>query len=325
MKIVWPSAARAHDLFGGAKGDCVPNKPEFSISNNPSMERNKRSAEQALGDNSFTNNERPAIDSSQFDYIPSMRQSDQHHQQRPSYDSGDADMFTTDPSANSAYLAAATSSSPSTVVASTTGHHTMNTNSSYSWQGPDNLNYHHFNTPLSTAVLPHIFSTGLVGSGLHAPQARHGVAHPQPEHAHRPQHLPQHAHSPSSRANDDRYQPPFFDQASYPHLLSPAYDMPGPVNVAQQPSMYLPEQYSLYSGSCFVHFRQLYNNSLFILQITKIITDEGSKSLYRIGLHTLPFSYRTHLVAGIFALGLCSMINSVHSTPLHSCPSSSLF
>ena len=258
MKIVWPSAARAHDLFGGAKGDGVSNKPEFSISNNPSMERNKRSAEQALGDNSFTDSGRPVIDSRQFDYIPSMHQSDQHHQQRPSYDSGNTNMFTTNPSANSAYLAAATSSSPSTMVAGTTGHHTMNANNSYSWQGPDNLNYHHFNTPLSTAVLPHVFSTGLVGSGLHATQARHGVAHPQPEHTHRQQHLSQHAHSPPpSRGNDGRYQPQFFDQASYPQLLSPAYDMPGSVNVAQQSSMYLPEQYSLYSKSCFVHFRQL--------------------------------------------------------------------
>jgi hypothetical protein len=259
MKIVWPSAARAHDLFGGAKCDSVPNKLDFSVLNNPSMERNKRSAEQALNDDDpFTISGRPAIDNSQFDYIPSIRQSDQHHQQRLSYDSGNTSMFT-NPSANTAYLPATSSSSPSTMVSSTTGHHAMNTNSGYAWQGPDNLNHHHFNTPLSTAVLPHVFSTGLVGSGLHAPQARHGVVHPQPEHADRQQHLSQHAHSSSSsssRANDDRYQPHFFDQTSYPQLVSPAYDMPGSVNVAQQSSMYLPEQYSLYSGPCFTLISQ---------------------------------------------------------------------
>ena len=194
MKVVWPSAARAHDLFGGAKYDGV--KPDFSVSN-PSMERNKRSAEQALNDDPFTNSGRPAIDNSPFDYMPSIRQSDQHHQQRLSYDPGNTSMFTTNPSANAAYLPAA-SSSPSTMVASTTGHHAMNTNSGYSWQGPDNLNHHHFNTPLSTAVLPHVFSTGLAGSGLHVPQARHGVVHPQPEHPHRQQHFSQHAHSSSS-------------------------------------------------------------------------------------------------------------------------------
>ena len=265
MKIVWPSAARAHDLFGGAKYDGVPNKPDFVISNNPSMERNKRSAEQALNDNSFTDSGRPTIDNTPFDYIPSIRQSDQHHQQRLSYDSGNTSMFTTNPSANAAYLAAASSSSPSTMVASTTGHHAMNTNSGYSWQGPDNLN-HHFNTPLSTAVLPHVFSTGLVGSGLHAPQARHGVVHPQPEHAHRQQHPSQHVQSSSSRANDDRYQPQFFDQASYPQLVSPAYDMPGSVNVAQQTSMYLPQQYSLYGGSRVIPFsRRLFSNQIFLI------------------------------------------------------------
>lgn len=253
MKIVWPSAARAHDLFGGAG---VPNKPDFSISNNPSMERNKRSAEQALNDNPFTNSGRPAIDDSPFDYVPSIRQSDQHHQQRLSYDSGDTSMFPTNPSANAAYLAASSSSLPSTMVTSTTGHHAMNTNTGYSWQGPDNLNHHHFNTPLSTAVLPHVFSTGLVGSGLHAPHARHGVVHPQPEHALRQQPLSQHAQSSSSRVNDDRYQPQFFDQASYPQLVSPAYDMPGSVNVAQQSSMYLPEQYSLYGASCVMLISQ---------------------------------------------------------------------
>ncbi|KIM41432.1 hypothetical protein M413DRAFT_18957 [Hebeloma cylindrosporum] len=250
MKVVWPSAARAHDLFGGAKGEGVSHKPDFSTSSNPSMERNKRSAEQALNDNPFISSGRPAIDNSAFDYIPSIRQSNQQHQQRLSYDSENTSMFTTNPNANAAYLAAASSSSPSTMVASSSSHHAMNTNSGYSWQGADNLNHHHFNTPLSTAVLPHVFSTGLVGSGVHAPQARH----PHPEHAHRQHHPSQHAHSSSSSSragNDDRYQPQFFEQASYPQLVSPAYDMPSSVNVAHQSSMYLPEQYSLYNNHAY--------------------------------------------------------------------------
>jgi len=66
MKVVWPSAARAHDLFGGAKGGGVSYQPDFIFLNNPSMERKKCSNEQALDDSSFTNTVCPAISAWKF-------------------------------------------------------------------------------------------------------------------------------------------------------------------------------------------------------------------------------------------------------------------
>jgi hypothetical protein len=251
MKVVWPSAARAHDLFGGVKGAGVSNEPDLISSNNPS-ERNKRSAEQALDDDSFTNSARPAIDDSPLNYVPPIRQGNQFHQQRLSYDHGNSSMFPTNPSASTPYLAAASMSSPSTMATSTTGHQTTNTTIGYSWQGRNGLN-NHFNTPLSTAVLPHFFSTGLMDNGLHAPHTRQGMAHPESEHPRQQQHPSHQAHLSlsSSRGTGNQYQSQFFDNASYSPLGPQAYDVPGSVNVSQ-PSMYPPQPYSLYSGSLLV-------------------------------------------------------------------------
>jgi hypothetical protein len=183
--------------------------------------------------------------------MPSLRQGNQFHQQRPSYDHGNTSMFTTNANASVPYLSAPSTSSPSTIVTSTTSHHTANTNSGYSWQGCNGLN-HHFNTPLSTAVLPQFFSTGFVDNGVHAPHTRHSVVHPHPEHPRQQQHPSQQAHlslsSSSSRGSDNQYQSQFFDNASYPQLETPVYDIPGSVNIAQQSPMYPPQQYSLYNN-----------------------------------------------------------------------------
>jgi hypothetical protein len=149
------------------------------------------------------------------------------------------------------------------MVTSTTGHYTTNTNNGYSRQGGNGLDH------MSTAVLPHFFSTGLVDPGVPAPHTHHGVVHPHhPEHPHQQQYPSQQAHlslSLSSRSGDNQVQSQFFDDASYPQLGPPVYDIPGSVNVGQQASIYPSQQYSSYSACPISFFSStFFSNKLLI-------------------------------------------------------------
>ena len=227
MRTTWPSASRQLDLFGGARGGVTDNSNIISLTTIPT-ERNKRSAEHPLNDNSFTGSTPHAMNTS-FDYLPSIRQNQPGSSQRPtSYSqehgnsifSGDA-VYLPPPSSHHPSNSSPTSSLPPPNLLS---------NPNYSWSAGD-MNPHNYNTPLSTAVLPQLFSTGLGDDGPHAP---HGRTHP---------HAEQHPHS-SSR----RFPPQYFDYSSYPQMGS-AYDIPTSVHPqqSQNPNMFMQPPYNIYS------------------------------------------------------------------------------
>ncbi|KAF8960867.1 fungal-specific transcription factor domain-containing protein [Flammula alnicola] len=245
MATVWPSAARALDLFGGAKGelsdDANANPPLPLTSLTTTVDRHKRAAESALDDSSFAAHASSAASiNSPFDYMPSLR--NQNHNPTPRQQQQQH-------------------RSSSGMASSTT------MGGGYSWQAGD-MNPHNFNTPLSTAVLPQLYSTGLVDDGVHHHHHHHASHASASANANR---VGSSSHAdPHSRS---RYPPPqYFDYSSYPQLAASAYDIqPESVQVphhpqqqhpqqqqqqqqSQQPSqMYLPEQYSIYNN-------QPYNN-----------------------------------------------------------------
>ncbi|KAF8909626.1 fungal-specific transcription factor domain-containing protein [Gymnopilus junonius] len=230
MKIVWPSASRQLDLFGGARG-VSDDSNIISLTTVPS-ERHKRSAELPLNDNSFTSSAHHSAGHS-FDYLPSIRQGHSSSTHRPtsySHEHGNS-IF----SGNAVYLPPPNShlshSGPSPSLPAPN----MVSNPSYSWNAGD-MNPHNFNAPLSTAVLPQLFSTGLVDDGGHPSHAR---THPHPD---------QYSHS-SSR----RFPPQYFDYSSYPQLGS-AYDIPQSVQQshqqsAQNPHLFMQPPYNPYNNS----------------------------------------------------------------------------
>ncbi|KAF9563839.1 hypothetical protein CPC08DRAFT_721409 [Agrocybe pediades] len=262
MQIVWPSAARALELFRGAKGDGTErgggggggDLQSISLTH-VSAERHKRFAGQAT-----------ALISPYTYAAAPMRQSTgsaaTHHAQRNSYSSSSHEHASGGgvfPAGNDVYLptgvthaahAGGSSSSASSMVAP----------SGYSWSGGD-MNPHNYNTPLSTAVLPQLFSTGLVDDAtavhghLHGGRSIHSHAsHPADQHQHQ-QHQQQ-----QQQQHSRRYAPPpqYFDYSSYPAQMGGAagYDIPDSVQHQHQqvaPShphqqMFIPEQYSLYNN-----------------------------------------------------------------------------
>ncbi|KDR77152.1 hypothetical protein GALMADRAFT_246384 [Galerina marginata CBS 339.88] len=235
MSVVWPSAARALDLFGGAKCDISEDSDTISLTHIPT-ERNKRSAEHTPDHHSSINNSAPQPPMNTFDYLRSIRHGHSHSSHRHSYShgshshsafaGGDA-VFLPPPNSHSTNSNSSSSVSASNPVS----------NPSYPWQSGD-MNPHNFNPPLSTAVLPQLFSTGLVDDGIHAPHTR---VHSQTE---------QHSHP-----NPRRYPPQYFDYSSYPQVGS-SYDIPQSVQIppqhqSQGSQVFIPDQYSLYNNQSY--------------------------------------------------------------------------
>ncbi|KAF8153056.1 fungal-specific transcription factor domain-containing protein [Crassisporium funariophilum] len=235
MEIVWPSAGRALELFRGAKVDPSGDASDLVPLINPSSDRQKRSAEQPL-DDSFISTHHPLAH--QFEYMPSIRQSSQHHTQPPQQHQhqhhagySPQEHVNNGYTSDGGYMSAGppSSSAPSSLAASTL------VNPSYPWQGGD-MNTNNFNAPLSTAVLPQLYSTGIVDESVHASHSR---VHPHPDHSVQPH---------QSR----RYPQYWNDYSSFPQMGSSAYDIHEPVQVPPQQSthsshMYIPEHYSIYN------------------------------------------------------------------------------
>ncbi|TFK31644.1 fungal-specific transcription factor domain-containing protein [Crucibulum laeve] len=149
MEIVWPSAGRALELLRGAKVNLE--ESELAMLANHA-DRNKRPAEQSL-DDSF---ERSHPSATAMDYA-SLRAS-HVPTNYPSTEVYNADGYT-----NHSPLVPASSSN-------------------YRQWPSDSINSHSFNTPLSTSVLPQLYSTGLVDERAsssnrihsHSDQQNHG-------------------------------------------------------------------------------------------------------------------------------------------------------
>jgi hypothetical protein len=220
MQIVWPSAGRALDLFRGAKVDlCGDSSDLVPLTKSPSDARHKRSAEQPL-DDSFISHRSTH---NHFDEIHPVRQTNtqqlqQQQQQQQSNFSPRIQGFV-----NNNYLA--TSAGLPTRLPTLTGPTMIP--SSYAWQGAG-MNTNDINTHLSTAVLPQLYSTGLVDENVRIQS-----------------NFNQQPTNPSAR----RY-PSYYDYSNFPPLGS-VYES---VQVSSQPQsqaasqMYIPENYSIYTG-----------------------------------------------------------------------------
>jgi len=221
MQIIWPSAGRALELFRGAKDDPSGGASDLvPLTKPPSALRLKRSAEQLL-DDSFVSHRST---SNRFDDMhPVSRTNTQDQQQQQQHQSNFSSGI--EGYAGDNYLAAI---STSVSLPSLTG--TSMVPSNYAWQG-GGMNTNNINTQLSTALLPQMYSTGLVDENIHASRIHSGLNQPT---------------NPSSR----RY-PPYYDYSTFPPLGS-AYDIREPIQVSQpQPQasqMYIPENYTIYNS-----------------------------------------------------------------------------
>ncbi|KAF9485619.1 hypothetical protein BDN70DRAFT_533969 [Pholiota conissans] len=283
MRVVWPSAARAIELFGGASTMEDINNAANPLVGLTMIDRHKRAAENALDD---------TFGSSPFDYMPSLRQplhmqpqhqQQQHQQQQQTHNPQQqghpqqqqqqqqqqhthAAYTHEQPDSTSSVFdgdglflpplppMSSTASSAPGLVPSSTGYATP-------WQDP-----HHFNAPLSTAVLPQLYSTGLVDDGLHhhhhaSPAiVRGGVAlagagaggvHQQQ------QQQQQHAEAASGNGEGHgRRYSQYMDYSGYGQMVTP-YDLPQVAQQQQQhhhqqqeaqQQIYLSEQYNLYNN-----------------------------------------------------------------------------
>ncbi|KAF8812811.1 hypothetical protein BYT27DRAFT_7182267 [Phlegmacium glaucopus] len=219
MQIVWPSAGRALELFRGAKVDPSGDASDLVPLTNPSsVVRHKRSAEQLLDDSFSTHH---PTNNNRFDDMHPVSRSNAQYQQQSNYSPGIKE-FTSDGS----YLAALSTSAS---LPSLPGLNMIP--SSYGWQGGF-MNTNNINTHLSTALLPQLYSTGLVDESVHASRI-----HPN---------LNQHTIPPSRR------YPPYYDYSNFPTLGSAVYDIRQPIQVSepqlQASQMYIPENYGVYNS-----------------------------------------------------------------------------
>lgn len=222
MQIVWPSAGRALELFRGAKVDPSGGASDLvPLINTSSAVRHKRSAEQPLDDSFRTHHST----NNRFDDMSPIRRTNTQDQQQSNYSLGIEDF-----AGDGNYLAAVSTSAS---LPSLPGLNMIP--SSYAWQGggmnTDNINMH-----LSTAVLPQLYSTGLMDESVHASRIHSNFNQPYT--------------NPSTRR--------YYDYSNFP-ILGSAYDIREPIQVSQPQSQasqtYIPENYSIYSmpPSCSFH------------------------------------------------------------------------
>jgi hypothetical protein len=241
MQIVWPSAGRALELFRGAKVDPSQDSSDLApLINPPSEARHKRSAEQPL-DDSFTISHRST--SNRFDEIHPVRRTNTQQQQL-NFSSGIHGF------ASDHYLVTSSLTSPNMVP------------SNYSWQG-GGMNTNNINTHLSTAVLPQLYSTGLVDENVRI-----------------------HSNFNQQTTNPSRRYPSYYDYSNFPPLGS-VYDVRAPIQVSSSQAqsqaasqMYIPDNYSIYSKPLFLFFFWvLTDHKMFSLQIAHLLLDEKTKSV----------------------------------------------
>jgi len=227
MRVVWPSAARALDLFGGAKIGLEDDPSLVSLMHPSTTDRQKRAAEQDLDDTRgnpypVTAVNRESIEQSQnrapnhsshFDYMSSLRHGNPNsaHEHYP-HQSGS--LYPGEGS----YI-----SPPSTGLTSTS----LANNPNY-WQGGEMGST--FGGPLSTAVLPQLYSSGIVDDTRMPSQS-------QP-------HISRGDYGTSMDQNNRGRYPQYYE---YPNFPPSTYDIQVP---QQQPAnqMYLPDQYNIFNN-----------------------------------------------------------------------------
>ena len=231
IQIVWPSAGRALELFRGAKDPCGDASDLVPLTNPSSTVRLKRSAERSL-DDSFSAHHSTT---NRFDDIHPVERTNpqRQQQQQPNYSSG-IEGFAGDGNFLAAAAMSTSASLPSLPPANVVP-------LSYPWQS-GGMNTSNINTHLSTAVLPQLYSTGLVDENIHASRI--------------------HSNSDQSTNNPSRRYPSYYDYSSFPSLGS-VYDIREPSQVSQPQvqasQMYIPENYSIYSmGPLFLFIFKLY-------------------------------------------------------------------
>lgn len=207
MEIVWPSAGRALELLQGAKVN-LEESDLVALSSHP--DRHKRSAEQPLND--AFDRSHPSNDGMTQDYL---------ELRPPNYNSHYNN--------HSAYQTTGLE-----VPASAAGDLQAPYVSSYDRWPSENLNTYSFSGPLSTSVLPQLYSTGLVDERGSSSSQR---VHPNPD---------------QGRTNNAGRYPQFWNDYSTYSQLGTAYgtypeQTPIPPQQPAQTQMYMPESYNLYS------------------------------------------------------------------------------
>lgn len=208
MKIVWPSAARALELLRGSKVN-LEETELAALSNHP--DRHKRSAEQPLNDT--LERDHSSSQGISHDYLEIRGPSyNAHFNTHGVYQSTDMDVRSNAPSA-----------SP----------HVPYTSSYDRWPA-ENTNSYSFTGPLSTSVLPQLYSTGLVDDRASSGDQR---VNSQTD--------------PNRGSQSTRYPQFWNDYSTFPQLGT-AYGSYNeqPLVPQQQPAptpMYISENYHLYS------------------------------------------------------------------------------
>ncbi|PPR03375.1 hypothetical protein CVT24_012500 [Panaeolus cyanescens] len=245
MQVVWPSAARALELFRGAKTVPGEDVGELLVTSNQ-PERNKRAAEGDL-DDSFNNTHPSTIGSSYNNsYLPTLR----HNVPPAAQSHGDYSSHTPG-TGTSVYTGAGYIEPQHAPVATAPGMSSSSMINSGYWHAGD-IASGDLNAPISTAVMPQLYSTGMDTSVPPTHSRMHSDQHSQ------------------SSTHSRRYQPQFWNEyQSYPQFGSQSYDIQNPVHMGQpahpqahhqqqqqqQPQqsptqtqpMYLPEHYNLYN------------------------------------------------------------------------------
>ncbi|PFH48929.1 hypothetical protein AMATHDRAFT_195711 [Amanita thiersii Skay4041] len=238
MKVIWPSAGRALELLTGAK--MSPKEGEITLSmSSSSQERLKRPASHLIEDTSSSYNER-SLAPLGMDYSAIRQQQQQQQQQQPQHTphASQATPHRHDPHVSYA--------NPQDVYASSS----LDNYSTYErWVPPNGSFTAPFSGPLSTSVLPQLYSTGLVDDRL-SPAAGHRVS----------SHADQSGDGTATHSH--RYPQYWNDYSTYSQLGS-AYSglhqqqqqqqqqqaaiHPTNVSPQQQQQMYMQEQYNIYS------------------------------------------------------------------------------
>ncbi|RXW19674.1 hypothetical protein EST38_g6187 [Candolleomyces aberdarensis] len=218
MATIWPSAHRALQLLRGAK---VNLQGSEILAQSNSAVRQKRSAENSLNDSEHINRRYlPNHLDTQTTYTPASRPSEfSSNYLYPTIDTY-TQASSTHPSHASPTLAAVPSTASS---------------ANYRWHAEDYHSQHSFtsNTPLSTSVLPQVYSTGFGDDRTHV---SHHRVNSQPDH--------------SSHTVTNRYPQYWNDYSTFPQLgqaYPTVHDNSQPPHPPINSQLYAaPEQYSLY-------------------------------------------------------------------------------
>jgi hypothetical protein len=251
MGVVWHSAARALTLFTGAKTDVVDSSMVQLTQSSMTREKGKRAAEEELDEsdrcasgtaqNTITHSPPSRVGHvPQFapkPHVPSMANLQRRYSQPHSHQGRPA---TVGISGSQAFMAPSILS-PSPLLPEML-------DSSYMQDA------NAFGAQLSTAVIPHLYSSGFLDD-VEGPPIHHGMP---PQQQSFQFHYPPLSHShPSQMASQlghyelqEGLPPPFSSHSQQPHLHHPHLPRRTPIrSTGHQQDVYLPQRFNVYSGS----------------------------------------------------------------------------